>query len=557
MSASSKKKLRKELNAAAMTEKQLKEAKDAKKLKAYTLTFVVVMVLVLAITVGIALRTPISSAISRGTHSVTIGEHELSTAMLSYYYVDTIVSHYNQYSSYGDYAYLYAMWMEGINFNTPVGSQIRDSKTGETWADYYIQEAIKRATSVLAIYDKAMADTEFKVSEDTTKYYNEFEEYLELYAQLYGYSSVNGYLRSQYGAGANVDDYKNYSQINDIATEYYNAHKDSLKYEAPDFDEYAKDKYENYSSFDYSMFAIDYEDYLTGGTESTNEKGDKVVTYSDEEKAAALAAALEDAKKLTEDSTIVSTETFEVAVKLIEKYKEEKTPVTSKTDVFYENLSDKEMKEWMKSADRQPGDRTYIEIHDVDENGEATDTIVGYYVILFQGRDDNNVNLKNVRHILVKFTGGTKDSTTGKTTYSDAEKAATQAKAEEILAAWNALEEKSAEAFGKLATEKTEDTGSKETGGLYEDVYPGQMVEAFEDWCFDEQRYEGEVGIIETEYGFHVMYFVGNSEMTYRNYLINIDMVNDEMDRWEKELMDAMTVTQVNINGINKDYYIG
>ena len=52
MSASAKKKLRKEENAAQLTEKQLKEQKEAKKLKAYTLTFAIIMVLVVAIVVA-------------------------------------------------------------------------------------------------------------------------------------------------------------------------------------------------------------------------------------------------------------------------------------------------------------------------------------------------------------------------------------------------------------------------------------------------------------------------------------------------------------------------
>ena len=47
MSASSKKMLRKEQAAAKMTEKQLAEQKEAKKLKLYTTAFVVVIAIVL------------------------------------------------------------------------------------------------------------------------------------------------------------------------------------------------------------------------------------------------------------------------------------------------------------------------------------------------------------------------------------------------------------------------------------------------------------------------------------------------------------------------------
>ena len=51
MSASSKKKLRNELEAAKLTERQVAEQKEAKKVKLYTIAFAVVMVVILAIAV--------------------------------------------------------------------------------------------------------------------------------------------------------------------------------------------------------------------------------------------------------------------------------------------------------------------------------------------------------------------------------------------------------------------------------------------------------------------------------------------------------------------------
>ena len=54
MSASSKKKLRNAQNAEKMTEKQLAEQKEAKKLKIYTTVFVVVLALMVVAAVWIA-----------------------------------------------------------------------------------------------------------------------------------------------------------------------------------------------------------------------------------------------------------------------------------------------------------------------------------------------------------------------------------------------------------------------------------------------------------------------------------------------------------------------
>lgn len=115
--------------------------------------------------------------------------------------------------------------------------------------------------------------------------------------------------------------------------------------------------------------------------------------------------------------------------------------------------------------------------------------------------------LVDVRHILVMPEGGTK-SEDGKTTvYSDAEWEACREKAQALLDEWLAGE-RTEESFGALAAEKTEDPGSQSSGGLYTYVYKGQMVEEFENWCFEEGRQAGDYGLVKTTYGYHVMYYV-------------------------------------------------
>ena len=180
-----------------------------------------------------------------------------------------------------------------------------------------------------------------------------------------------------------------------------------------------------------------------------------------------------------------------------------------------------------------------------DADGKETKTINGYYVVMFGSENLNLTELVNIRHILVSFEGGKTDSTTGAVTYTEAEKLAAKTKAEEILAAFNAGE-KTEEAFGKLATEKTTDIGSKETGGLYTDVYPGQMVTNFNNWCFDASRTVGETGLVETEYGWHVMYFVGTTGTTYRDLMIESTLLNNDMIEWETKLIEANELVVTN-----------
>lgn len=116
-------------------------------------------------------------------------------------------------------------------------------------------------------------------------------------------------------------------------------------------------------------------------------------------------------------------------------------------------------------------------------------------------------DLVDVRHILIAPEGGTKSEDGKTTTYSEAEWEACRQKAQDILDQWLAGE-KTEESFAKLAQEKSTDPGSKDKGGLYTYVAKGKMVKPFDDWCFAEERKTGDYGLVKTDYGYHIMYFV-------------------------------------------------
>lgn len=140
------------------------------------------------------------------------------------------------------------------------------------------------------------------------------------------------------------------------------------------------------------------------------------------------------------------------------------------------------------------------------ENAEAMET--NYHVTMDSG------NVVDVRHILFCPEGGMENED-GTVTYSDEEWAACLAKAQAALDSWKAGEA-TEESFAALAAEQTEDSGSQSTGGLYTSVYKGQMMEGFENWCFDESRQSGDTGLVQTPYGYHVMYFVAAEQGWYR-----------------------------------------
>lgn len=110
----------------------------------------------------------------------------------------------------------------------------------------------------------------------------------------------------------------------------------------------------------------------------------------------------------------------------------------------------------------------------------------------------------DVRHILVTPENPNEDGS-----YSEESWAAAEARAQELLDAYLAGEQ-TEDSFAAMANEHSQDPGSNTAGGLYTGVTLGQMVAPFEDWCFDDTREPGSTGIVKTDYGYHVMYFVGS-----------------------------------------------
>lgn len=602
MSASNRKKIRKEQDMAYMSERQRKEAEEQKKMKRYTLTFWVVLALCVCIVLTTVLSVPVKSVLIRNTDAVTVGSHTLSAVELNYFYLDAINEWYNSYGSYASYF--------GLTTSKPLNSQVYDKTLGTTWADMFLNTALENIKSTYALYEMAVKDN-FKLSEEEQKsldtMIDDLEETIKTYRELYqnmgytySYKNATDYIQGMYGKAATLKSYKAYYEVCTIATAYYNAHSDSLEFDDAALRAFENGKFQEYSSYTFAYYYFNATNFREGGTKS--EDGNSTV-YTDEEKA----AAIEVAKKLADQiaaGTYEDLDAFDKAINalLTEHFKETESSTdnkdtktgesdtTDKTedekeevklkytstkmeDVLYssvntlfidwligkektegeEDKKDDEKDEEETLTVRQEGDLTVI----VSESGSGdSKTVNGYYVIRFGNVNENTFALKNVRHLLVAFEGGKYNSTTGQTTYTDAEKEAAKEEAEKLLNEFKAGA-MTEEAFGKLATEKTDDTGSKENGGLYENVYPGQMVEAFEDWCYDETRKPGDVGLVETSYGWHIMYFVGDSEVTYRDFMLENDLRTEEMTEWHDGLVKAIAFKVLTDKYVDKGLILG
>lgn len=106
-----------------------------------------------------------------------------------------------------------------------------------------------------------------------------------------------------------------------------------------------------------------------------------------------------------------------------------------------------------------------------------------------------------VSHILIAYKGAMQAAPSVKLTKEEA-----KAKAEGLLAQVNA----NPSSMAMLAMVNSDDQGSKQNGGVYDNVAPKQMVKPFDDFLFGNPV--GKTGVVETDFGFHVMKVDGKND---------------------------------------------
>lgn len=198
-----------------------------------------------------------------------------------------------------------------------------------------------------------------------------------------------------------------------------------------------------------------------------------------------------------------------------------------------------DLAEWLYSPDRKAGDVKLF------------DTGSSYIVAMFMERYQPTEKPYNSRHILIqthqnepeKAPGADekKEGEEAKKTPEERDKEA-KAKAEKILAEYEAGD-KTEESFAKLANEYSEDPGNlqAQNGGEYLNITKGQFLEEYEDYCLDPARKPGDVAIVKTKVGYHLIYFKGFGEeiwkMKAKNYL-----KTEYTESLQKEIESSMKV---------------
>ncbi len=458
---------------------------------------------------------------------ISVAEYEYYNRMYFNYYYQMSQQYESYYGSYygtgagkmmTGYDYTKAPGDQEFTPNEEAGMTI-DKKYGDnpTWADYFEQESLKEANSSTMLYKRAVAEG-YELTKTEQKDLDEFIESLQENADQDGYS-LDAYLRTNYGRGMSPSLLKKIYTKQTIVNRYKEDKQAELGKKVTD-DEIENEF--NTNSKDYTT--VDLRNFTFTNSLNADDKPSKDDIKKANAELKAKAEAFLEKATLSNFTQMAYDATDDKEQKELMK---DDASYSSMEDTNYTAMHDyvsEEAADWAFSTDRKRGDKKVIEVK--DENG-----IANYYCYIVENAQvrDNSYPV-NVRQILYMVTDESdSDATETESGHTDKE---AKKLAEKVLAKWKKGDATDA-SFAKLATKYTEDTGSAENGGLYENVTEeSNYVEEFLDWCFAKDRKKGDTGIIKTDYGYHVMYLSGKSKDPVWKNNVRDAIASDKFDKY-------------------------
>ena len=470
--------------------KQEEERKRKHSNARYTVVGTIVVVLIVLVLI-------LNSNLPYRATALTVDGEKYSVTDVNYFYYGQYYEFRNQNASYINYL---------IDVNTPLNKQQYDDET--TWADYFKDQAVDAITQMQALC--AAADAEgVTLSDENKAAIDEAIDTLKGYAKTNN-MSLKQYLVAAYGRGTTEKSIRSIMEKTYLAAQYSQAALDSFTYTPEQLTAYYSDHADEFDTILYAYYRCD-------GSVDTED-------MTDEEAAAAKQAAVAEAQNLADEIILAAGSTEQTFSDAVEVLAEDTLISTASQG---DNLS-AIYKDWLLDHARSAGDVTVIDTDD------------GAYVVMFLGRDNNNYEMKSVRHILITVQADDND------VYTDEAMAEAKQKAEDILAEWKAGDA-TEDSFAALANEYSEDPGSNQSGGLYDNVVKHQMVEPFENFCFNENHVNGDTAIVYAEsaqyHGYHIMYYIGDAG-NYADSLAQNAMLSADYSAWEDSKMGDPTIVR-------------
>ena len=505
--------------------------KTAKIIKSVVCIVIVLALLVTYVATG-TVRKGFVSSLGIPAHftgmTVTNGENKakIKVSTYNFYFASSYNSLASQQSTYEQYGIDLEQVGLKVDLTKKLSSQTYtdpDTKETMSWAEHMHDMVVDSIESVYTYYLAAVADNGGEDPEITEEQQTAIDDTLSQYektANSNGYT-LDGYLRLAMGKGVNEKVFRTESTRQYIAQNYQSNLSDKMIEEGYSEDQINAYKDENLDALltvDIKLFECESEDNAKEFVGKLKADGsnfaDLCAEYSTDD--FYKKAYADDGYSTELGMTKSALQSRKYAIATADTHEHEEGEQHSEDEeTTYSGL------DWLFSSDRKAG----------DINNYST-TVV--YVISPASLSDRKT--VDVRHILI---APETDDNAAVTDATDEQWTAAYDKAKEILSGWDNTED----GFAKLAKDNSSD-GSSANGGLYSNVVTGQMVNSFSAWCFDAARKTGDTAIVRSDYGYHIMYFVGANDQTIWQYTAEQALASQDSTTLSEKLEKEYTVNE-------------
>lgn len=477
----------------AQSAKKSQKKSEKSKAAAKIVKMVVAIVLAVVVAGGIVWKVlDDTAAIKKNTTVFSLGDDiRVSEVEFTYYYsqyLNNIYSYAQQYARYG--------MNIGIDpTKSPDEQNYGTDADGKEMllSDYLKNETISALQTYKIIYAEAIK-AGYKLTDDEQKSIDDQVEELRNTAAENKYS-LNAYLKASYGKSINEKFLRKQLEMQNIVSRYQSDTSKKLtdSYSAADIKAVYDKDHSAYNAVDARTLSFAIETLTAKDGETSEQLAARQKAAAAKVKAEAEAALksctsekafLEQAKKKNS-----STENYDA---------ESATALNEAAKSTITSYVSEDAAKWAFDSARKAGD---VKLFEVGSDGN-----VSSYVILYINKGSYAPMASNVRHILISFT----DNASSSSEATDEQKKAAKASADKIYKEWQSGA-KTEDSFAALAKEKSKDTGSAADGGLISGITSSaNYVESFRNWATDSSRKVGDTGIVESEYGYHIMYYSGS-----------------------------------------------
>ena len=405
-------------------------------------------------------------------------------------------------------------------FNSDVSTkrQVYDEATGQTWYDHLMDQAVEQLTRNTALAQQAQAEG-YALSDDAKTSLNAFLTQLDT-AWIGQNTTREALIRANFGPHMTYDRLVELLNMEYLASDYAQTKLEGGEHPESDYQGYYEEHAGELDTVTYSQFTCRVV------LDATDADGN-TITRTEEQQKAEL-EELKPAQKALAEELKAKLEGGADPEKLADEYSDQLGGSTVSGHTLGSNLiAYTSYGDWLTDSARKAGDVTIVE--------NDAESAYYYYVIRYEGRELDQEPTHTVRHLLARAGTGSEPT--------QEEYDAAEQEAQGFWDEWKAGEATEA-SFAALASANSDDSSSAQNGGLISNITSSSGdVEAFRDWALDPARKAGDVGLVKTEYGWHLMYYVSTNEPVWRQTALNA-LQNQDYEDLAGAASQGWTVTR-------------